>query len=109
MIASSIAALELIESDRELVAKPLEKARLFTERMGLEPPQSAIVPLILGEPETALRASAALERQGFLVTAIRPPTVPEGTSRLRFTFSAAHADEDTVRLSESLRSAGVGG
>lgn len=109
VIASAIAALELIESDRELVAKPLEKARLFCDRMGLEPPQSAIVPVILGAPETALRASAALEKKGFLVTAIRPPTVPEGTSRLRFTFSAAHADEDIVRLVEALRSVGVGG
>lgn len=109
VIASSIAALELIETDRELVAKPLEKARLFTERMGLTPAQSAIVPVILGEPETALRASAALEKQGFLVTAIRPPTVAEGTSRLRFTFSAAHADADIVRLADWLRSSGIGG
>jgi 8-amino-7-oxononanoate synthase len=57
--------------------------------------QTSIVPVILGEPERALAASGALEEQGFLVTAIRPPTVPAGTARLRITVSAVH-DEAQV-------------
>lgn len=57
-----------------------------------------IVPVIVGDENRALRIAAALEEQGLLGIAIRPPTVPQGTSRLRFAFSAAHTDEDVERL-----------
>ena len=106
VLASATEALKMIEEDRDLVAKPLAKARLFTERMGLIAAQSAIVPMIVGDPQKALIAAAALEDEGFLVIAIRPPTVPEGTSRLRFTFSAAHTDGDIERLAEALAKIG---
>ncbi|MCH7711797.1 MAG: aminotransferase class I/II-fold pyridoxal phosphate-dependent enzyme, partial [Proteobacteria bacterium] len=106
VLASATEALKMIEEDRDLVARPLAKARLFTGRMGLEAAQSAIVPMIVGDPQKTLLAAAALEDEGFLVIAIRPPTVPEGTSRLRFTFSAAHADGDIERLAEALRRIG---
>jgi 8-amino-7-oxononanoate synthase len=56
-------------------------------------PDSAIFSVVLGSPETALEASALLRERGVLAKAIRPPTVPEGTSRLRFAVSAAHADQ----------------
>ncbi|MCH7542767.1 MAG: 8-amino-7-oxononanoate synthase [Proteobacteria bacterium] len=102
VLASATEALKMIEEDRDLVARPLAKARLFTERMGLIAAQSAIVPMIVGDPQKALIAAGALEDEGFLVIAIRPPTVPEGTSRLRFTFSAAHTDGDIERLAEAL-------
>ena len=65
--------------------------------------QSAIVPVVLGDPTTALEASTLLERQGFLVTAIRPPTVPAGTARLRITFTAAHKEADVARLADAVR------
>jgi 8-amino-7-oxononanoate synthase len=103
MAAAAIAALTIIETEPELTAKPLAKARLFTSRLGLPEAQSPIVPLILGEPETALRASIELAGQGFLVTPIRPPTVPPGTARLRFTFTALHPDEEILRLAEAVR------
>ena len=106
VLASAAEALKMIEDDKDLVARPLAKARLFTERMGLEAAQSAIVPLIVGDPQKALWAAGALEDEGFLVIAIRPPTVPEGTSRLRFTFSAAHTDGDIERLAEALQRIG---
>ncbi len=64
---------------------------------------SAIVPVVLGENEAALSASAALLEQGFLVPAIRFPTVPRGTARLRITLSAAHREEDVVTLKENLQ------
>jgi 8-amino-7-oxononanoate synthase len=64
---------------------------------------SAIVPLILGENEAALAASAALQERGFLVPAIRYPTVPRGSARLRVTLSAAHRTEDITALLETLR------
>ena len=61
------------------------------------------MPVVLGEAEAALRASQLLEAEGFLVVAIRPPTVPEGTARLRFTFSAAHPDAEIARLADIVR------
>ena len=102
-VAACIAALELIESEPELVARPMQKARLFTRALNLPEPESCIVPLILGDPETALAASESLAEQGFLVTAIRPPTVPKDTARLRFTFTAEHEDADILRLAEAVR------
>jgi 8-amino-7-oxononanoate synthase len=60
------------------------------------------VPVVLGEPERALAASAALERLGILVTAIRPPTVPAGTSRLRITLSASHEESQVDALLAAL-------
>ncbi len=107
VIAAAIASLEIIARQPELRAAPLQKARRFTRALNLPEAQSPIVPLILGDAARALEASAMLEEAGFLVTAIRPPTVPEGTARLRFTFTAAHSDADIDRLAALLREAGV--
>ena len=63
---------------------------------------TAIQPLIVGSNADALHLSAALERQGLWVPAIRPPTVPAGTARLRFTLSAAHTGEQLDRLLATL-------
>jgi 8-amino-7-oxononanoate synthase len=63
---------------------------------------SPIVPVVLGDEDAALKASAALLDAGQLVPAIRPPTVPPGTSRLRLALSAAHADADVARLAAAL-------
>lgn len=101
-IAGASAALDIIASSPDLVATPLAKARRFTRALGLPEAQSAIVPLILGTPERALATSAALADAGFLVAAIRPPTVPEGTARLRFAFSALHPDAEIDRLARVL-------
>jgi 8-amino-7-oxononanoate synthase len=102
-LGAANAALELIENDAELVAKPLAKARIFTSALNLPAAESAIVPVMLGEPKRALAAAGQLEDAGFMVVAIRPPTVPDGTSRLRVTFSAAHDDSDVLRLAEAMR------
>lgn len=98
MVAAAIAALDLIEHEPGYAALPLAKARSFTRLAGLPEAQSPIVPLIIGEADAALAASRRLEAEGFLVTAIRPPTVPAGTARLRFTFTAAHPDREIERL-----------
>jgi 8-amino-7-oxononanoate synthase len=103
-VAASIAALDIIERDPALTALPLAKARRFTQLLGLPDAQSPIVPLILGKTETALKASQMLESEGFLVTAIRPPTVPAETARLRFTFCAQHPDSEIDRLAALIRS-----
>jgi 8-amino-7-oxononanoate synthase len=96
--AAAIGALDIVEADPDLCERPLEKARRFTRALNLPEAQSAIVPVIVGEAAAALEASARLEADGYLVTAIRPPTVPEGTARLRVTFNAHHTDADIDRL-----------
>jgi 8-amino-7-oxononanoate synthase len=72
--------------------------------LGLEllPSTTPIQALLLGDARRALAASEALEARGLLVTAIRPPTVPEGTARLRITFSAAHDVAHVDRLLDAL-------
>ena len=102
-LAAAIASLELIATDKELVKKPMMHARLFTNTLGLIEPESCIVPVILGSAEKALEASSALEKEGYIVTPIRPPTVAEGTSRLRVTFTAKHKEADVLHLANSLR------
>lgn len=99
---AALAALDIIDADPGLTETPLAKARLFTRRLGLPDAESPIVPVIFGGAEAALAASAALENQGFLVVAIRPPTVPEGTARLRLAFSAVHDDADVIRLADAI-------
>src|SRR5579883_2750871 len=106
MAAAAIAALTIIENDPGLTARPLAKARAFTARLGLPEAQSPVVPLILGPPEAALAASRKLAGKGFLVTAIRPPTVPADTARLRFAFTAMHPGEEIARLAEAVTSLG---
>jgi 8-amino-7-oxononanoate synthase len=103
MAAAAIAALDLIERDGAYAAMPLAKARLFTQHLGLPEAASPIVPLVIGEAEAALAASRLLEAEGFLVIAIRPPTVPAGTARLRFTFTAGHPDAEIERLADLVR------
>ena len=100
--ASAIAALEVIEADPTLCARPLTNALAFTAAMGLAPAQSAIVPVMIGDAARAVAASGRLLDQGLLVVAIRPPTVPEGTSRLRIAFSAEHLEADVARLAAAL-------
>ncbi|HET9816147.1 MAG TPA: aminotransferase class I/II-fold pyridoxal phosphate-dependent enzyme, partial [Xanthobacteraceae bacterium] len=79
------------------------KAKAFARCAGLPEPESPIVPVLLGEAAAALKASQLLEDQGFLVVAIRPPTVPDGTARLRLTFTAQHPDREVERLAELVR------
>jgi len=108
VVAAAIAALDLIERDRALTEEPLRKARLFTRALNLPEAQSAIVPVIVGEAEAALAASEMLEAEGFLVVAIRPPTVPAGTARLRFAFTALHPQAEIERLAGIVRTRVIG-
>ncbi len=104
IVAAAVAALDLIEADPAYAALPLAKARSFTRHVGLPEAESPIVPLIVGDAEAALQASRLLEAEGFLVIAIRPPTVPAGTARLRFAFTAQHPDDEIKRLADIVRS-----
>jgi 8-amino-7-oxononanoate synthase len=102
-VAAAIAALDVIERDPDYAALPLAKAQRFTRALGMADATSPIVPVIIGEAAAAMAASKQLEAAGFLVTAIRPPTVPAGTARLRFAFCAAHEDAMIDELAALLR------
>ena len=78
------------------------KAELKPGRWRLLPSETAIQPLVIGRSDAAVAVSESLARQGLLVPAIRPPTVPQGTARLRISLSAAHSMEDVANLSASL-------
>jgi 8-amino-7-oxononanoate synthase len=102
-VAAAIAALDVIEHEPDYAALPVAKAKAFAREAGVPEPVSPIVPLVIGDAQAALEASQLLEEQGFLVAAIRPPTVPEGTARLRFTFTAQHPDAEIARLAKVVR------
>lgn len=102
-VAASIAALDLIEREPSYAALPVQKAKAFTQSLGLPEAQSPIVPIVVGPAEATLATSRMLADEGFLVAAIRPPTVPDGTSRLRLTFTAQHPDEEIARLAAIIR------
>ncbi|HEY4125562.1 MAG TPA: aminotransferase class I/II-fold pyridoxal phosphate-dependent enzyme [Rhizomicrobium sp.] len=102
-VAAAIAALDVIEGNPAFAASAVEKARSFTRALNLPLADSPIVPIVLGEETVALEAQQVLEKAGFLVTAIRPPTVPAGTARLRFAFTAGHSDEEIARLVQIVR------
>ena len=98
IVAAAIAALDLIEREPGYAALPVQKAKAFTAAAGLPAAQSPIVPVIIGAEAATLAASRRLAEEGFLAAAIRPPSVPAGTARLRLTFTAQHPDDQVVRL-----------
>ena len=97
--AAALAALQIYRSEEGDQLRG--RLRRHVHRMRAEHP-SAIVPIVLGSESAALAASKALLEQGIYIPAIRPPTVPPGTSRLRLTLSAAHTDEMLDRLTAAL-------
>jgi 8-amino-7-oxononanoate synthase len=103
IVAAAIAALDVFESDPDYAALPVEKAKAFTRGVGMPDAVSPIVPVLIGGEEDALAASDMLASEGFLAAAIRPPTVPTGTARLRLTFTAQHPDEEVARLAGLVR------
>jgi 8-amino-7-oxononanoate synthase len=103
VVAASLAALQILQAEPERTRLPLQKATLFCRALGRPDPQSPIVPLPFGSPERALAAQARLQTAGFLATAIRPPTVPEGTARLRLAFPHALEATDLERLVSAVR------
>lgn len=95
--AATRASLKIVQQDswrREHLQALIDRFREGARRRGLNITESMtpIQPMILGHAEDALRASARLSAAGYRVTAIRPPTVAEGTARLRITLSAAHTE-----------------
>lgn len=102
--AAATAAIDVIDSVEGDRLRARLRANIDRVRPGHPSP---IIPIVVGDEEQALAASRTLAAEGILVPAIRPPTVPVGTSRLRVTVSAAHTGDDLRRLTEALRDAGI--
>ena len=107
VLGAMAAALDLLpglEEQRRHLAAIAARFRQQVTAAGLDTGSSTtqIVPVILGAERRAMRMAAALEAEGMLGIAIRPPTVPAGQSRIRFAFSAAHDEAQVDRLSEAV-------
>ena len=105
--AVSIAAMDLIDDEPAIVTRLQERIAQFRAaardaRLPLGASPSAIQPVVVGDPARAMAVSARLLERGYCVPAIRPPTVPEGTSRLRVSLSAAHSRADVEGLAATL-------
>lgn len=107
---ATLRSLQLLQGEhwrRERLAQLIAQFRKGVTDIGLELMNSPtpIQPILVGSSERALMLSAALREQGILVTAIRPPTVPRGTARLRVTLCATHSEDDVNQLLDALKSA----
>ena len=101
---TSLRLAELEVWRRERLQELVHAFRTGVQQMdfALTDSTTPIQPIIAGSSETALDWSKQLEAQGILVAPIRPPTVPEGTARLRITFSASHGEHHLRRLLDAL-------
>jgi len=100
-------ALQLLHEEPWRRVSLLQRARSAHDALC---PESAfrgtqIIPVILGDSGRAIAVATALQERGFDVRAVRPPTVPEGTSRLRISVHANHQESDVAQLSDALRTA----
>ena len=107
LAAATCTSLQLLQEQgwrREHLQNLIHAFRSGCEQLGLPlmPSQTPIQPLLVGCERRAVAMSQRLWEQGVLVTAIRPPTVPKGSSRLRVTFSASHQRHHVDRLLDAL-------
>ena len=109
--AAALGALKIVE------AEPERRARLWTNRhrlhaelqglgFRLSETVSPIIPVLVGEPDKALALARCLFESGVFAPAVRPPTVPKGTSRVRITVTSEHTQEQLDRVVAAFRSAG---
>ena len=106
-VAAALEALRVVDEEPQRRKRLLELASVLRDRLqslgGVPPGFSPIVPLILGEPNRSLRVAAALFAQGHWAPAIRPPTVPNHTARLRLSVTALHTRDQIEALTHTLR------
>jgi len=98
-IGAALRALDLM--DRERVARLHSNARTLRAALGVEVNDMPIVPVIIGDPDDAMAACEAALQEGYFAQAIRPPTVPDGTSRLRLVAMASHNSHDLSQVGYS--------
>ncbi|NOQ94964.1 MAG: 8-amino-7-oxononanoate synthase [Methylophaga sp.] len=105
--AATLASLTLVEQEswrREKLQSLISQFRAGAKQLGLNLMDSstAIQPVLIGDDQQAINIGKALEEKGLLVGVIRPPTVPEGSARLRITFSANHTEQQVTQLLDAL-------
>lgn len=103
VLAATLAALDIIEAEPQLGQRACALAErvyggLWALGFCAQRPSAAIVPVMIGAATLALEVAAELRRAGILAMAVRPPTVPEGTARIRLCMMASHTDEQIERL-----------
>jgi 8-amino-7-oxononanoate synthase len=107
--AAATAAIEIIPTEPELRARLWRNCEFMRRELAQSKidvwPNSVgpVIPIVLGNPDAVILAQRKLEDRGCLAAAIRPPTVPQGTSRLRISLSAAHDEAALQQLTEALR------
>ncbi len=107
--AATLTSLEIVKNEpqrREHLQKIISLFREGAAALGLNlmASDTPIQPILIGEADEAIKLTELLKQQGILVTAIRPPTVPQGTARLRVTLSAAHSEQQVLQLLDALKS-----
>ncbi|NVK36498.1 MAG: 8-amino-7-oxononanoate synthase [Gammaproteobacteria bacterium] len=105
--AATLASLHIVKNEperREHLQNLIKRFKHGAQQLGLNlmPSDTSIQPILVGDAQVALKMSEALRQQGIVVTAIRPPTVPAGTARLRVTLSAAHSFQQLDQLLQAL-------
>ena len=105
--AATRASLKVVQQEvwrREHLQLLIKRFRTGAQQLGLPlmESQTAIQPLLMGDAQKAMQVSSDLADRGFLIGAIRPPTVPAGTARLRITLSATHSEQEIARLLSAL-------
>ncbi|MBF0485886.1 MAG: 8-amino-7-oxononanoate synthase [Candidatus Omnitrophica bacterium] len=106
--AASREAIRIMQDEPERRLKVMQSAahlRTGLGRLGFDTLHSVtpIIPVVMGDARRALKYSSELSRRGILISAIRPPTVPKGTARLRVTVTASHTDDDISRCLKAFR------
>ncbi len=106
-LAASVSLIEQGDDLREHLRHLIQtlKGNLKLKKWQLMPSETAVQPLVVGSNQAALALSEYLQKQGILVPAIRPPTVPVNTARLRISLSAAHSEQDVIKLAHAINEA----
>ena len=100
--AAASAGIKLVQSNQGKSFNELLWARVSEFKPAIGNPQSAIIPVLIGEESAAVAAATALREQNIFVPAIRYPTVARGSARLRITLTAAHKSADIAELTQAL-------
>jgi 8-amino-7-oxononanoate synthase len=103
VLAAAETALDILAQEPERAEAALTNARQFSLALKLPEAESPVVPYIVGESHNTLKAAEILKHEKILTAAIRPPTVPPGTARIRFSFSSEHNDSQLERLIHGVR------
>jgi 8-amino-7-oxononanoate synthase len=103
VLAGNLESVRIIQKDKQLGKAALKNSNYFCELLNLPKSPSCIVVMIIGDAKRTIQAAKEICNNGFLVSAIRNPTVPKGKSRLRITFNANHKKSDIKKLADLIR------